>query len=29
MKPEILMIESMMPETEAQLEAAYRVHPAL
>ena len=25
MKPEILMIESMMPETEAQLEAAYRV----
>jgi hydroxypyruvate reductase len=26
MKPEILMVESMMPETEAQLEAAYRVH---
>ena len=26
MKPEILMVEAMMPETEAQLEAAYRVH---
>jgi hydroxypyruvate reductase len=26
MKPEILIVESMMPETEAQLEAAYRVH---
>jgi lactate dehydrogenase-like 2-hydroxyacid dehydrogenase len=26
MKPEILLIESMMPETEAQLDAAYRVH---
>jgi hypothetical protein len=26
MKPEILIVEAMMPETEAQLEAAYRVH---
>jgi hydroxypyruvate reductase len=26
MKPEILIVESMMPETEAQLEAAYHVH---
>ena len=26
MKPDILIVESMMPETEAQLEAAYRVH---
>jgi lactate dehydrogenase-like 2-hydroxyacid dehydrogenase len=26
MKPEILMVESMMPETEAQLDAAYKVY---
>jgi lactate dehydrogenase-like 2-hydroxyacid dehydrogenase len=26
MKPEILMVESMMPETEAQLDTAYTVH---
>jgi hydroxypyruvate reductase len=26
MKPDVLIVESMMPETEAQLEAAYNVH---